>query len=91
MSLLFELCQQDTKCGHDCKLDGVIWSPDDPLHARPVRPTSVDGMERGKGNRTASTWARFCKYFRRYLVRKRCEVIHCRWASSLPPKSSERS
>lgn len=49
MSLLFKLCQQDTKCGHDCKLDGVSWSPDDTLHARPGRPTSVNGNGKGNG------------------------------------------
>lgn len=48
MSLLFELCQQDTKCGRDCRLDGVSWSPDDTLHARPVRPTSVNGNGKGQ-------------------------------------------
>jgi hypothetical protein len=40
----------------------------------------------GEGDRTASTWARFCRYFRRYLVRTGREVILYGW-SGLPQTS----
>lgn len=83
MSLLFEPCQKiGTKRGHNCRWNGVGWSPDDTLHARKAHERWWERKE-GQGTGTASRWAKLCRYFPRNLVRTSSEVIHCRWSTYL--------
>lgn len=47
MSRLYELFEKDTKCVHDCKLDGVSWSRDN--YCMPGVGGQRASMEKGMG------------------------------------------